>query len=139
MKARALSLTLSLMLLAAGCGRNTAPASLTEPPPPAFQARLDMGIASVNSAETLRRVKLTFDGRDVSTVATPPARLLSLEGTVNWTPGTHTIRIVVLDQTSSPNQYAISGSVTLPNRIADLVIVRGVVATGEGLEIKVTI
>ena len=131
---------LLLVLVLAACSGDRSIATPTEPSAPALNARLDMGIASVGNADTLRRVKLVFDGRDVATVERREgARLISLEGNVSWTPGTHTIRIVVLDQTSSPNQYAISGSVTLPNKIADLIIVRGVVATGDGLEIKVTI
>jgi hypothetical protein len=95
---------------------------------------------STTSSHTLRQVRLTFDGRDVSTVEQPRGTSqMSITGSVSAAPGPHVIRLVVADQASSPNPYRAIGSITTRTSIYDLVPVEGSVATGEALEIRVTL
>ena len=131
-----------VLLAVVGCSKTPSPTEPVTPPVATVQARLDFGIATIDSSETIRRVKLTFDGRDVTTVTLPAAsKSASISGTVDWPVGggQHVIRIVILDQTSSPTAYGATGSVIMPRRIADLITVRETLATGEGLQFKVTL
>src|SRR5688500_17212464 len=88
----------------------------TTPGPP---VRLTFAIATTSS-HTIRAVKLTFDGQDVTTVRVPGGGgQVSLEGLVSANKGPHVVRLVILEQASSPNQYYGSGAVTAPGRILD--------------------
>jgi hypothetical protein len=53
--------------------------------------------------------------------------------------GEHTIRVVIVDQASSPNSHTVGSAVTLPDRIMDLAPLQGLVATGESLSIRITV
>lgn len=93
---------------------------------------------STTSSHTIRQVRLLFDGREVATVDRPGGSgQVTMKATVTAAPGPHTIRLVVADQASSPNQYFAIGSVTMPLRIYDLAPVEGLVKTGEALEFRV--
>jgi WD40 repeat protein len=95
---------------------------------------------STTSSHTIRRVQLTFDGREVTTVDQPGGSgQVTLKATVIAAPGPHSIRLVVADQASSPNKYFASGSITTTFRIFDLAPVQGLVKTGEGLEFRVAL
>lgn len=94
---------------------------------------------STTSSHTIQRAKLTLDGRDVVT-AEPPggAEEVTLDTTVNGVErGSHTLKVVIVRQASSPNSYFAAGAVATQDRILDLAPVQGVLATGESLEIKV--
>ena len=123
-----------LLLFAVSCsGDGETP---TTPGPP---VRLTFALATTSS-HTIRAVKLTFDGLDVTTVQVPGGGgQVSLEGLVSANRGPHTVRLVIVDQASSPNQYFGSGAVTAPGRILDLVPVQGVLATGQALEFRFTL
>jgi hypothetical protein len=85
-------------------------------------------------------VRLTFDGRDVTTVEQPRGTAqLTITGSVTTAPGPHVIRLVVVDQASSPNHYRAIGSITTRTAIYDLAPVEASVTTGEALEIRVTL
>ena len=95
---------------------------------------------STTSSHAIRQVRLTFDGREVATINQPGGSgQVSLRATVNAFPGPHTIRLVVTDQASSPNQYFAIGSITKPLAIYDLAPIEGLVKTGEALEFRVVL
>jgi hypothetical protein len=48
------------------------------------------------------------------------------------------LRIVVVEQASSPNPYIASGSIETSNIIRDLAPAQGVLKTGEALEMQVS-
>jgi hypothetical protein len=124
--------------LTVACHGNS-PTEPVAPPLVTFPARLTFAI-STTSSHTLRSAKMTFDGREVATVTMPlGGGQANLEATVDATRGAHTIRLVVVDQATSGNIYFGSGSITLPDKILDLVNVSKVLATGEALEFNVNI
>ena len=121
----------SLLILSVSCSNDGE--TPTTPGPP---VRLTFALATTSS-HTIRAAKLTFDGRDVTTVQIPGGGgQVSLEGLVSANKGSHTVRLVIIDQASSPNRYFGSGAVTAPGRILDLVPVQDVLATGQALEFR---
>jgi len=62
---------------------------------------------------------------------------VAFNATVSAMQGSHIIRIVIVDQSSSPNPYVATGAVTTMTKVLDLAPVQGVVATGQALEFRV--
>ena len=102
-------------------------------------ARLSIQLVTT-STHTIRKATLTLDGREVATAATPGGSgQVMLEGTVNGIrTGNHVLRIVVVEQASSPNPYIASGSIQTNNRILDLAPAHGLLKTGDAIEMQVS-
>ena len=97
-------------------------------------------IVATTSSHTIRKVNLTFDGRMVATVdEAGGAGQVQIQAMVDAGPGSHTIRIVIVDQASTPNPYTAGGSISTPAKILDLAPVQGLLNTGEALEFHVTL
>ena len=125
---------LTALIFAVACERSSTAGSPTSP---GNAARLEF-LATTTSSHAIRKAKLTFDGRDVATVEIPGGGgQVAFKETVSATRGAHIIRIVILDQASSPNPYLATGAVTTMTRVLDLAPVQGVLATGEALEFRV--
>jgi hypothetical protein len=143
-RASMIPIVLAAVLLAA-CNGNESPTApiANAPGPPAPAPTIGSGTVlsfsmSTTSSHTIRKVRLTFDGRDVATAEEPGGSgQVSIKGTVTADPGLHVIRLVIDDQASSPNQYFAIGSVTMPLKIFDLAPVQGQLKTGEALEFRV--
>lgn len=81
------------------------------------------------------QVALRVDGMEIdrftSTVAMDP---VGLQGTIaNIQPGRHTVEVVILQQTTSPNPYLFNGSVFIEGRQILLNQTSGTLATGGSL------
>ena len=129
---------LALVVAALAC--NQIGISGQSPVAPGSTLRVTMNFATTSS-HTIRNVKLTFDGREIASAA--PA---GGSGEVTFdvavsgvNRGAHTIGFLVVDQASSPNPYFASGSVSLPEKILDLARVEKLLATGETLEVHISI
>jgi len=59
-------------------------------------------------------------------------------GTTARLSGNHVLRIVVVEQASSPNPYIASGSIETSNIIRDLAPAQGMLKTGDALEMHVS-
>ena len=93
------------------------------------------------SLNALQKAKMTFDGRYVAEITsiggTAPA--IPLEATLSGVSrGPHTIRVVIVEQASSPNPYIAAGAIVTPDRVIELAPVEGNLRTGEALEIRVS-
>lgn len=126
---------LLLLILVASCARDGSD-SVTGT---GTTARLSIQLVTTSS-HTLRKATLSLDGRDVATAAEAGgAGQMTLEATVSGVrSGNHILRIVVIDQASSPNPYIASGSIQTNNKILDLAPAQGVLKTGEALEMQVS-
>jgi hypothetical protein len=102
-------------------------------------ARLSILLVTTSS-HTIRKATLTLDSREVATVATPGGSgQVMLEATVSGVrSGNHILRIVVVEQASSPNPYIASGSIETSNIIRDLAPAQGMLKTGDALEMHVS-
>jgi hypothetical protein len=111
--------------------------SPTEPPSIVLtSARLDFSM-STTSSHTIRVARMTFDGREVAKADVPGGGgQVRLQANVEGASGQHTIRLVIVEQLSTPNPYFGSGAVTTLTRVMDLAPVQGTLATGEALEFK---
>jgi hypothetical protein len=125
---------LALVALAMGCSHGESPTDAGS------LIHLSI-IVRTTSSTALQKAKLVFDGRDVVTVESPAGSgQMLLEGTVSGAGrGMHTMRIVILQQASTPNSYSAGGSVSTADRILDLAPVEGIVATGQSLEFHITL
>lgn len=125
--------------LAAGCGgeeRDT----ITGPGPTLDSVRLNLFLITPFS-NAIKKAKLQLDGRDVAEVIVvgEGSPQVALDATVrNVERGSHVLRVVIVEQASSPNPYIVAGAIITPNAILDLAPVQGNLATGEGIEIRVT-
>jgi hypothetical protein len=98
-------------------------------------AQVVVGIHHLQASKTMLVVALRFDGSEIdrftSTVGTEP---VGLQGRVaDLRTGRHTVEVVVIQQTSSPNQYLINGSLIVEGRQILLNQTSGTVATGQSL------
>ena len=126
-----------LALLALSCNNNGGGETPTSPA--AGSTKLNFVVVTTSS-HTLRKVNLTFDGHIVAAADEPSgAGQVQLQATVDAGPGSHTIRVIIVDQASSPNPYSAGGSISTPLKILDLAQVQGVLQTGEALEFRVTL
>ena len=90
------------------------------------------------SAE-IQRARLLLDGSEVATAEVPGgASQVTLEAIRSGVArGPHSVRIVIVQQVSSPNEYLAGGAVETMGVVQDLAAVRGVLATGEGLDFRI--
>src|SRR6476660_2262229 len=92
-----------LALLALSCNNNNGGETPTSPG--GGSTKLNFVVATTSS-NTIRKVSLTFDGRTVATADEPAgAGQVQLQVMVDAGPGSHTIRVIIVDQASSPNPY----------------------------------
>lgn len=127
----------ALAVLILGCGGE---GSDTVTGPGSTLDSVRVNILLISTSPSIREAKLTLDGRDVaSIVALGGALTVPLDATVRGlTRGQHVLRVVIVDQTSSPNLYIAAGAVITTDRILDLAPVQGTLKTGEALEMRVT-
>jgi len=128
-------LLVSLAAFAWGCG-----AGGETPTDVGSAVRLTV-VLQTTSSNTIQKAKLLFDGRDVVTVEpSGGAGQITLEGTVSGVRrGSHSMKVVVLQQASTPSGYTAGGAVATQERILDLAPVQGLLATGESLEFRINL
>ena len=67
-------------------------------------------LENAEGAPTILRVRVSLDGNEISnTPLSPAANRIGISGARAGARGHHTIVVVVADQTSSPNNYRVSG------------------------------
>ena len=107
-----------------------------QPPQPQSNAQFVIGLHHVMALDTILEASLSVDGTEIarfsSNVGTEP---VGLQGTVrNIRSGRHTLSVVIVRQTSSPNTYLFNGSVFFEERQVFIdPFPQGTLATGEGL------
>ena len=131
-RSRLLVAAVAVMILGCSSGGET----ITGPEP---GTRINILLISP-SANAVQRAKLVLDGRDLVTAdAAAGSASIALDAMVNnVSRGTHTLRVVILQQATSPNIYVMAGAIIAPDRILELAPVTGLLATGEALETRVT-
>jgi hypothetical protein len=98
--------------------------------------QVNIGLHHVGALDTVLEASLFVDGTQIdhfsSNVGTDP---VGLDGTVaNVSAGRHEIKVVIIRQTTSPNEYLFNGSVFFEGRqILITPIPQGTLATGESL------
>ena len=119
-----------------GCGRD----GMETPTSAGSVVRLSV-VVRTTSSQAMQKAKLVFDGRDVVIVESPGGSgQMILEGMVSGVlHGSHSMKVVILQQASTPNPYSAGGSVATPERILDLATVEAVLATGESLEFRMSL
>ena len=80
---------------------------------PRTTAQVDIGLHQLNAQDTVLEAALRFDGVELDRFsAQAGTEPVGLQGNAeNIQPGRHTIEIVIIRQTSSPNRYLFNGSV----------------------------
>lgn len=127
---------IAALFLACGEERDT----VTGPGPTLSTVRLNLFLITP-SLHAIQKAKLQLDGRDVAevTVVGEGSPQVALDATVrNVARGSHVLRVVIVEQATSPNPYIVAGAIITPNAVLDLAPAQGTLATGEGIEIRVT-
>jgi hypothetical protein len=99
--------SLAIMLAAScalGCGSGSSPTTTS-----GFQLAINIGVANTSMAPTIQQAQLLVDGATaVVDQPTAPAASVTLNVTGTATAGPHTVAVLIVMQTSSPNSYTVT-------------------------------
>ncbi len=106
MKLRGFALLLIAVFLPTGCGKTFTSVDLNER---VKTIEISGTVENVEGASTIARVRLSLDGSEISSIPIlQAASRVGISGAKAGDRGHHTL-LVVVEQTSSPNNYLISG------------------------------
>lgn len=107
MKLRRLALLLIAVFLPTGCGKTFSGPDLNGK---VKMIEISGTLENIEGASTILRVRLSLDGNEISSIPlTEAASRIGIGGAKAGDRGHHTLVLVVSEQTSSPNNYRISG------------------------------
>jgi len=95
------------IMLAASCALGCSSSSPTSSS--GFELSIVVGVANTAKAPTIQQVQLLVDGiTAVVNSPSPPAATAALNVMGQATPGQHTLAVLIVMQTSSPNSYTVT-------------------------------